>query len=1078
MRLYTVEKIEKQHEEIRAAVYREVIPIPRFKFREGDIPGAQRPAFDDRDWADFAVGDRWGGYDVVAWFRTWIEVPRAWRDGRVYLRLRVGPRDGGNSTAEALLHVDGVPMQGIDVWHDDAWLPPETLARGRVHLALRAWSGVLGVPDQRRFVVADLCLIDATTEQFAYLSEALLGAIGELTEGDLRRVRLLHSLDEAYLRLDFTEPRSAAFYDSVRAAHEHLRAAVAALAATAEIKPQVSVVGHAHIDLAWLWRLGHTREKASRTFATALHLMRQYPEYRFMHSSPQLYAYLKQDYPAIFARVQERIAAGQWEITGGTWVEPDTNLIGGESLIRQFLHGTRYSREEFGVESRLLWLPDVFGYSWILPQIARGCGMEYFLTSKLSWNQINRFPHDTFRWRGIDGTELLTHFVTTPERGSSAYTYNGELRPADVRGIWENYRQQNENDELLMLFGWGDGGGGPTRGMLESARALRDLPGIPRVRHEFGESFFARLAGRIAAHDLPVWDGELYLELHRGTYTSQAATKRANRRSEMLYHDAEWLCALADVLIGARAYPHAALDEGWKLILLNQFHDILPGSSIRAVYEDSARDYARVAALGQEALDAARSRLLPRLRTAAPSLVVFNSLSWPRAGLVSLPWSPELAERAPLPGGTRRVPAAAGVGSGRPVLMQEVEEGGERRVLIAVAGVPPLGYRAFPWCAPAADPEPDPLLVTPERLENRFYRLDLNERGQIVSLWDKRAAREVIAPGARANVLQVFTDKPLNFDAWDIDIYYQERLREIDELVGATVEEVGPLRGVLRLRWRFHHSTITQRLTIYRDDPRLDFRTEVDWHERQMLLKVAFPVAVRATRATYDLHFGQIERPTHWNTSWDWARFEVPAHKWADLSEGDYGVALLNDCKYGYDIRDNVLRLTLIKSAIHPDAEADQGHHRFTYSLLPHAGDWRAGGVIQAAHDLNLPLLAATVPAQPTGALPDACSFAEVDADHVVIETVKRAEDDDAWIVRVYESRQCRATAVRLRFGRSLSRAQACNLVERDARDVPFAADNLTFPIAPYEIKTFKVWFETNAEPRRSGSICGVQNAE
>lgn len=504
MRLYTVEKIEKQHEEIRAAVYREVIPIPRFKFREGDIPGAQRPAFDDRDWADFAVGDRWGGYDVVAWFRTWIEVPRAWRDGRVYLRLQVGPRDGGNSTAEALLHVDGVPMQGIDVWHDDAWLPPETLARGRVHLALRAWSGVLGVPDQRRFVVADLCLIDATTEQFAYLSEALLGAIGELTEGDLRRVRLLHSLDEAYLRLDFTEPRSAAFYDSVRAAHEHLRAAVAALAATAEIKPQVSVVGHAHIDLAWLWRLGHTREKASRTFATALHLMRQYPEYRFMHSSPQLYAYLKQDYPAIFARVQERIAAGQWEITGATWVEPDTNLIGGESLIRQFLHGTRYCREEFGVESRLLWLPDVFGYSWILPQIARGCGMEYFLTSKLSWNQINRFPHDTFRWRGIDGTELLTHFVTTPERGSSAYTYNGELRPADVRGIWENYRQQDENDELLMLFGWGDGGGGPTRGMLESARALRDLPGIPRVRHEFGESFFARLAGRIAAHDLPV----------------------------------------------------------------------------------------------------------------------------------------------------------------------------------------------------------------------------------------------------------------------------------------------------------------------------------------------------------------------------------------------------------------------------------------------------------------------------------------------------------------------------------------------------------------------------------------------
>jgi alpha-mannosidase len=1044
MRLFTVEKLRRLHGEVRQTSYREMVPIGPFRFHQGDVPGAERPEFDDRDWAEFAVGDRWGGYDVIAWFRARIQIPEVWHGGRVYLRLRVGPRDGGNSTAETLLYVNGAPLQGIDVWHDEAWLPPEVMARGCCHIALRAWSGVLAVPDQRRFAVAELALIDAPTEQFAHLSEALLGAIGELPEGDLRRARLLRALDDAYLLIDFTEARSARYYDSVRAAHDRLSAEVAALAEVDGIKPKVSVIGHAHIDLAWLWRLAHAREKAARTFATALHLMRQYPEYRFMHSSPQLYAHLKEDHPDIFARVKERIAAGQWEITGGTWVEMDTNLVSGESLIRQFLHGTRYIREEFGVESRLLWLPDVFGFTWILPQIARGCGMEYYLTSKLSWNQTNRFPHDTFRWRGTDGTELLTHFVTTPERGSHAYTYNGELRPTDVAGIWQNYRQRDENDELLMLFGWGDGGGGPTAGMLESARALRNLPGLPSVRHEVAESYFARLAERVAERDLPVWDGELYLEFHRGTYTSQAAAKRNNRRSEILFHDAEWLCALADLLTGRDDYPRAAFDAGWKLILLNQFHDVLPGSSIRQVYEDSARDYARVAGLGHGALDTALAHLLPRIRTSSPSLVAFNSLPWSRAGLVSLPWSPDLADRA--------------------ANAQAIEEAGERRVLIAVEDVPSLGYRAFPPGATAVAASHEPLVITPEHLENRFYRLDLNERGQIVSLWDKRAEREVVAPGARANVLQVFTDKPLNFDAWDIDIYYQERRREIDELVEATVEESGPLRGVLRLRWRFHHSTLTQRLTIYRDDPRLDFRTEVDWHERQILLKAAFPVAIRATRATYDLHFGQIERPTHWNTSWDWARFEVPAHKWADLSEGDYGVALLNDCKYGHDIHDSVLRLTLLKSAISPDAEADQGQHRFTYSLLPHAGDWRAGGVIRAAYEVNLPLLAATVPARPDGALPGCFAFAEVDAEHVVIETVKRAEDDDAWIVRVYESSQCRAPAVRLRFGRTLRRAQACNLVERDARDVTFAGDTLTFPIAPYEIKTFKVWFETNAE--------------
>jgi alpha-mannosidase len=704
----------------------------------------------------------------------------------------------------------------------------------------------------------------------------------------------------------------------------------------------------------------------------------------------------------------------------------------------------------------------VFGYSAALPQIARGSGMDAFLTTKISWSQFNHFPHDTFRWRGIDGTELLTHFVTTPvHAGEPFYTYNGETHPTDFKGIWDNYRQKDVNSDLLLLYGWGDGGGGPTREMLEATRALGNLPGLPTVSQKHAEPYFAELIERLKGKELSVWDGELYLEYHRGTYTSQAQVKRANRQAELLYRQAELLCATADALGGERAYPHAALDEGWKLLLLNQFHDILPGSSIRQVYEDAAADYARIAAIGQEALLGGLGRLLERIQAPEEGVVVFNPLGWERGGLVSLPLLPELEGRTLLLDG------------GRPARTQAVSEDGEQRLLVEVGAVPPLGYRSFAWAEQiAADEGADgALIVSPERVENRFWRVELNERGQIAGLWDKRAGREVLQPGARANVLQTFVDKPMAFDAWDIDIYYQEAMREVEELLEAEVEETGPLRGVLRLRWRFHQSTITQRLTIYRDEPRIDFRSEVDWREQQILLKAAFPVQVRATRATYEIQFGQVERPTHWNTSWDWARFEVPAQRWADLSEGGYGVALLNDCKYGHDIRDGVMRLTLIKSAIRPDPLADKGQHAFTYSLLPHQGEWRAAAVDRAGAELNAPLTAAPLGANPSGQLPASFSFAQVDAEHVVVETVKRAEDEeDAWVVRLYEGRQIRSGAVRLRLGRPISRAQRVNLVEREAEELaqttddgrPTTAhldgDSLVFPIAPYEIVTFKVW--------------------
>ncbi|MDT8306400.1 MAG: alpha-mannosidase [Anaerolineae bacterium] len=1047
MLFFTVEKIEKQLVEIREAVYREVVPIRQFAFREEDVPGAEAPDYDEGDWERFEVGQRWGGYDVIAWFRARVPIPAGWNERRLYLRFLVGPREGGGSTAETMLYVNGEALQGIDVWHEEAWLPPEHLQGDEIVVALRAWSGVLAVPESRQFKLAQLLWIDETTEKLFHLSRVLLEAIRELEEGDLRRVRLLQALNDAYYRLDFSEPRSEAFYDSAAAATAYLQGQLEMLQGRdTSLRSAISAVGHAHIDMAWLWRLQHSREKAGRTFATALHLMRQYPEYRFMHSSPQLYEFLESDYPEIFARVKERIAAGQWEITGGMWIESDINIPSGESLVRQFLLGQQYMRDTFGVESNLLWLPDVFGYSWSLPQIARKSGIKYFLTSKISWNQFNRFPYDTFLWRGIDGTELLGYFVTTPGEGTQ-YTYNGLLSPHDIKGTWEQYRQKEINEELLTLYGFGDGGGGPTKEMLESGRVLADLPGFPCVRQGTAEPFFERLAQRLADKSLPVWDGELYLEYHRGTYTSQAYNKWANRKAEILYHNAELFSAVAALLASDYPYPAGQLRDGWKLLLLNQFHDILPGSSIRQVYEDSREDYERIFACGDDVVAAAQAELQAGLALEEPAVVVYNGLSWARGGLVSLPASGELAGKRLLGPDGKAVPA------------QEVGGAGERRTLCYIPQVPSLGYAVYRLGeGQTAAEDTETLTVTPALMENRFVRLELNERGQLTSIWDKVRQREVLAPGARGNVLQTFMDKPLKFDAWDIDIFYQEKMQEIDELVEATVEETGPLRGVLRLRWRFHGSTVTQRLTLYAHAPRIDFRTEVDWQQAQILLKVAFPVEVRAARATYDIQFGAIERPTHWNTSWDYARFEVAGHKWADLSEGDYGVALLNDSKYGYDVKDNVLRLTLIKSAVRPDALADKGRHQFTYSLLPHAGDWR-DVVVRQGYELNHELIAAPVVQPAGGDLPLHFSLAAVDADHVILETVKQAEDGDGWIVRCYETQQRRSPAVTIRTGRPLQRAVACNLVEEAEEPAAVEGDKLTFPIRPFEIRTFKVWF-------------------
>lgn len=1045
--LFTEKKIENHLNEIKQTIYRKTKRISTFKYLEADCKGAHEPNFNDEKWSDFQLGDYWGGYDKTAWFRTKVSIPDEWRGQRIVLRFLVGPRDGGGSTAETLLYVNGQPLQGIDIWHEEAWIPPEFLKTGEIHIALKAWSGVLDVPERRRFKVAELAVVDEPTEKYVYLASTLVQTVNVLDEHDYRRVTLLKLVNESLKKVDFLKKGSSIYYKTIQDAARFLEENITQLAEWEEDKPKVIALGHSHIDMAWLWRLKDTREKASRTFSTVLHLMRQYPEYRFIHTSPQLYKFLKEDYPDIYTEVKEKIKSGEWEITGGMWIEPDTNLPSGESLIRQLLLGKQFMKEEFGVDSKVVWLPDVFGYTWSLPQIMKKSGIDTFMTSKISWNQYNRFPYDTFIWRGVDGTELLTHFITTPEDDSGrTYTYNGVIEPKSIKGTWDAYKQKNVNDELLVAFGWGDGGGGPTKEMIETARVLKNLPGIPKVEMGKAEPYFKRLGERVKDQNLPIWDGELYLEYHRGTYTSQASLKRANRKAETIYHSAELLGVITNVLL--QTNHQEKLREGWEALLLNQFHDILPGSSIRQVNEDARESYEKVQKIGHFVLDEAINLIAEQVKTEHNSLIVFNSLSYRRNDYIEVNISEEITEQTTI---------VDEDGMASPVQMIHTNDG--MKLLLKATNVPSLGYKTYTLKEASIESSPKSITIRKDFIENQYYAITLNEQGQITSLIDKRIEREVLAKNSCANVFQAFEDKPMNFDAWDIDLYYQEKMKEITELVDAVVMEEGPLRGSLKLVWSFYDSTITQFMTLYADSPRIDFKTEVDWQEKQTLLKVAFPVNIRSTKATYDIQFGNIERPTHWNTSWDYARFETVGHKWADLSEGNYGVSLLNDCKYGYDIKDHVMRLTLIKSSIAPDETADRGEHRFTYSLLPHEGDWKQANVAPIAYELNSSLLSKEVKANKKGRLAPQYEFATVDADHVMIETVKKSEKDEAFIIRLYEYKQSRNQKVTISFEQTITEALECNLIEENDQDVFYQTKQITFSIAPYEIKTFKVWF-------------------
>ena len=985
-----------------------------------------------KDDPDSAVNNKishWYGPDKHYWFRTEITVPESFAGRSLWLHIQSQIEEWDDAkNPQFLVFVDGVVTQCADMNHRDVLLARQAEAGRTYRIDLQAYTGILHAELN---LLCDLREIDPEIEGLYYDMVVPLRAFGRLDPDGKPRHDLERVLNEAVNILDLRTPYDDSFYATVADARAYLaKALYTDLAGHDEVI--ASCIGHTHIDVAWWWTVAQTEEKTCRSFSTVLRLMEQYPNYKFMSSQPQLYAFLKARYPELFEQIKARVAEGRWEPEGGMWVEADCNLTSGESLVRQFIYGKRFFKDEFGVDNRMLWLPDVFGYSGALPQIMKQCGIDYFMTTKLAWNQINKIPYDTFLWRGIDVTEVLTHLVTTLDLGQDPTknfftTYNGQLHPDAIMGGWQRYQQKDINNDILISYGYGDGGGGPTREMLEtSIRMEKGIEGIPKVRQAFARTFFDDLKERVSGNRrLPTWEGELYFEYHRGTLTSMARNKRANRKSELGMMDLELLSVLTAAKLG---YPKDELDKMWRQILINQFHDILPGSSIHEVYEVTKAQYAALA----EKLSGMIGERLAALTPAGDGVTVFNTTGFARNDVVTLPGveAEALADE-----------------TGRTYPVQKTADG----AVVYLENLPSKGRKGFAKVASAAAASPFTLSADSHTLDTPFYTVRFDETGRIASMFDKDARREVFQDGQTGNAMRVFEDKPIYYDNWDIDNFYTEKFWEVTDLKEFTWTENGPVRATLHLVRNFSHSTICQDIHFYANLRRVDFVTTVDWHEHQSLLKVFFPANVHTDQATFEIQYGNLTRKTFSNTSWDRARFESCGQKWCDVSEGHYGVSVLNDCKYGHSVKDGCIGLTLIKSGIEPNPVTDQEVHHFTYALFPHQEGWQAGGTVRQAFFLNQPALVTA------GGTADAGeSLASVDVPNVVLETIKQAEDGDGVILRMYECENA-LTPVTLTWAKPFTSAEAENCIEQKTGEVEVSGNQIRFTIKPYEVKTIRI---------------------
>ncbi|SNX65190.1 alpha-mannosidase [Streptomyces sp. TLI_55] len=1001
------ERVERLHtQRIKPAIYAATVPFDVEAWQAPGEPVSFEEAAAAR-YEPFAMNTPWGPPWGTTWFRMRGEVPAAFAGRRVEAVIDLGfTGDWPGNQAEALVHLpDGRPLKAVNPLNQ--YVPIANPATGgeRIDYLVEAASNpdilannfseptllgdVLTAGDKPLYTFrrAEIAVLDEEVWHLDLDIQVLLGVMTHLGDHEPRRHEIMHALDRAMDALDLDDVSGSA-----PAVREILAPVLAKPAhASAHV---VSGVGHAHIDSAWLWPIRETKRKTSRTFSNVTSLADEYDDFIFACSQAQQYEWVRDNYPHVWARIQESVKKGQWAPVGGMWVESDGNLPGGEAIARQLIHGKRFFIEHFGVETKGVWLPDSFGYNAAYPQLAKLAGNEWFLTQKISWNQTNKFPHHTFWWEGIDGTRIFTHFPPVD-------TYNARFSGEEMDRAVRNYAEKGAGTRSLAPFGWGDGGGGPTREIMERARRLADLEGSPKVVVEHPDEFFAK--ARAEYEDAPVWHGELYLELHRATYTSQARTKQGNRRSEHKLREAELWATTAALHAPDYAYPYDKLDRLWKTVLLHQFHDILPGSSIAWVHREAEAEYARVA----EELEALTAEAVAAL--GGGSARVFNTSPYDRAEVI------------------------------------RTAEGS-----LAYVSVPANGSAALAASEPA-----QPVTVEGRVLDNGLVRVEVAEDGTLSSVYDLRAQREVLAEAG--NLLRLHTDLPNYWDAWDIDKHYRNRYTDLLEGASVEVVEADPLRAAVRVTRDFGKgSKLVQTITLRAGSPRIDFETEIDWHEAEKILKAGFPVDVRAAHSSAEIQFGHIQRPTHTNTSWEAARFEVSGHRWVHVGEPGYGVAVLNDSTYGHDVTRTVredggtttkVSLSLVRAPRIPDPEADQGKHRFTYALLPGASIEDA---VAEGYALNLPLRVADAEGAPEPVV-------SVDGDGITVEAVKLADDGSGdVVVRLYESRGGRARGL-LRTGFPLTGADVTDLLERPLETADVTDGAVSVALRPFQILTLRL---------------------
>lgn len=1001
-------RVEKIISEIDLLRRRKVADLLPAKYKEcGYKKDNVLPTVDDT-WKEFNEKTEVGGMDNHFWLYTEFKTPKVENENEQLRFALISGYSGGFRSCrnpQCILYVNGELVQGLDLNHPDYILQPDT--EYKIHIYY--YSGMYGEEYKMKI---GLVKLDTRIEQLYYDFKVPFDGAMMYDAQDYNHSETIKHLCIAANFLDFTQPYSDRFFDGAKNACEYLKdnyyGKYQLPVAT------VDCIGHTHIDVAWMWTYDQTKEKVQRSFSIVTQLMKRYPEYKFTISQPQLLEYLKEEAPNVYAEIKQLIKDGRIDVEGAMWVEADCNIPSGESLIRQIVWGKKFMKDEYGIDSKVLWLPDVFGYAAAIPQILNKTGINKFVTSKIGWNEFNQIPYDLFKWVGIDGSEISTHFMTCWDRtweNKRATTYVGDITPNYILGTWERQQQKEYTDEVFMTYGYGDGGGGPTEEMLEMQRRLNaGVLGVPKTETKTATESLNNIEEKFNANiektgKTPKWKGELYLEFHRGTYTSVGKVKRYNRKCEFKLHNAEALSTL-NMVKNKGEYDTEKINKTWKTVLLNQFHDVIPGSSIHAVYDDVFEMYEEAQKDIDGVIDTAAKQLASNIK-ADNKLVVFNPNGFDMTDVVKV-----------------------------------------NDKYITAHNVPAMGWSVIDNKEDICTVE-----VTDKCLENKYYKVTFDDNYDITSIYDKREEREVIRDGQKANELIMYEDLPYSYDAWELSSYYKDKKYKIDEVVSVKPIYEGARAGFEVVK-RFRTSTITQKMYLYNEVDRMDFDTVIDWNLRHIMVKAAFPVDVNTNKATYEIQFGNIDRSHTENTSWDVAKFETCAQKWADISDNGYGMALMNDCKYGYSVvDDSTIQLSLMRSGNSSSEEVnDQGVHVMSYSIVPHKGDYIQGGIVKAAYGFNNPMTAY----EATGTeenLPQSFSFIQTDSDNIVIDTVKKAEDNNNVIIRLFESQNKKGKA-KLNFGTDVKKLYICDMLENIEKEVELIDNTATINVSNFEIVT------------------------